>query len=132
MAAAVPLGTTWEDLEDAAKKTVWDGYHRYLMAREHTRRFLDTNNLIVDLDVGKASALEEFKRVHRALDVLKELQEQIRRRLENIRRADRLAAADTSDPDVDSVVVIGDGDSSAVGPVVIGTRPTPTPMAPPP
>ncbi|MFK4145057.1 hypothetical protein [Streptomyces sp. NPDC004065] len=129
-AVAGTEGTRWADLDDEERAVVRREYHRYLLVRDHTRRFvLDTNNVVVDIDVGRTPVLEEFKRLHRAIDVLKELQESVRRRLENSRRQERLAGNDLSDPDIDSfVVVAADADvTPVVGPVIGGTTAAPAP-----
>ena len=127
VAVSIPAYATWADLPESAQDKVREHYHDYLMAKEHTRRFvLETNNVVVDLEVGTTSALEEFKVLHRGVDVLKEIEERARRRLENIRRAERLAASNTADPDVSSVVVLSDGvNQGGVGPVIIGTPESP-------
>jgi hypothetical protein len=132
-AVAGKVGIGWRDLEASARALVEQQYHRYLLVREHTRRFvLDTNNVVLDIDVGNTPALEEFKRLHRAIDVLKEQRESVHRRLENERREGRHANKDWSDPDVDSFVMVSsDGPATpVVGPIIGSTRNS-TPAAPP-
>jgi hypothetical protein len=81
------LSGGWAALTPQAQAAVREGYHLYLLSKEHTRRFLlETNNLMIDIEVGQTPALEEFKRLHRAVDVLRELEEAARRSLENTRR----------------------------------------------
>lgn len=66
-------------------------YPEYLFKKERTRRFLlDTNNLIIDIEPGKGTALEPFKLAHRGLDVLKALEEKKSIELENQRRENLL------------------------------------------
>jgi len=68
---------------------------------------VDTNNLIVDVVPGTGSVLEEFKRAHRALDVLKASAEIQALELENERRRLRLDQGVLFDPDVDSITIEG-------------------------
>lgn len=123
LAVQLPADTSggWPTLSAAAKETARRTYHRYLLLREHTRRFLlETNNLLVDLEVGQTPGLELFKRLHRVVDVLKEVEEASRRRLENARKRGRLEDDDFADPDIEQVTVIGGADElrTIVGPVV--------------
>jgi len=123
VAALLPADVSggWATLSQQAQDAVRREYHLYLLLKEHTRRFLlETNNLIVDLDVGQTPALEEFKRLHRVVDVLKELEDAARRQLENTRRSERLSGGDFADPDVEQVTVIGGADElrTMVGPVI--------------
>jgi hypothetical protein len=98
----------WSKLDDASRKVIRRYYHRFLLARGNTIRFaLDTNNLVLDLETGDKPALEEFKRLHRYVDVLKEVEEQRRRAVENQRRQLRLDNADLGDPEVERVTVVG-------------------------
>jgi hypothetical protein len=122
----------WQALDTVAQAAVLSGYHRYLLFKEHTRRFLlETNNLLLDLEVGETPGLELFKRLHRVIDVLKEAEEVARRILENARRDTRLATGDYADPDIENVTVIGGADElrTVVGPVV-NTTPGGQPSSP--
>jgi hypothetical protein len=123
LAVQLPADTAggWPTLSPTAQETARRTYHRYLLLKEHTRRFLlETNNLVVDLEVGQTPGLELFKRLHRVVDVLKEIEEASRRSLENARKRGRLEDADFADPDIEQVTVIGGADElrTIVGPVV--------------
>ncbi|MFA6093283.1 MAG: hypothetical protein WCU88_10380 [Elusimicrobiota bacterium] len=113
---ADPGADTWENLGDGTKQLVRDRYLDYLFLRENTRRFLlETNNLLLDLDAGASPALEDFKRLHRYVDVLKALEEKERLRLENVRRQDLITARKLGDPDIERVTVVeSDGQSDLV------------------
>jgi hypothetical protein len=98
----------WGKLSTQQKNWVRTLYHTYLLRRDSTKRFvLDTNNVVLNLEVGDTPALEEFKRLHRYLDVLTAAEERIKRKLENERRQKRLNADDYGDPDIEKVVVMG-------------------------
>jgi hypothetical protein len=115
------LSGGWGSTSTEARETARRSYHMYLLLKEHTRRFLlETNNLLVDLEVGQTPGLELFKRLHRVVDVLKEVEEASRRSLENARRRGRLEDQDYADPDIEQVTVIGGADElrAIVGPVV--------------
>lgn len=111
VAVALAAQWSWKLLDDEQQQVVRENYHRFLMTRGATRRtVLDTNNLVVDLDVGDTPALEDFKRLHRYLDVLKELEERHRRRLENQRLGERLGKGLLGDPDIERMTVVtGEG-----------------------
>ncbi len=64
--------------------------------------------------------LEDYKLIHRAIDV-KQVQADTRKaELENLRLAARLAGAELGDQDVDKVVLVQNGDE-----VTVDTGPTP-------
>jgi hypothetical protein len=131
LAVQVPadLSGGWGSLSPQGQETARRLYHKYLLLKEHTRRFLlETNNLLLDLEVGQTPGLELFKRLHRVVDVLKEVEEANRRSLENARKRARLEDDDYADPDIEQVTVIGGADElrTIVGPVVgtpAGTQP---------
>ena len=61
-------------------------YAEYLFRKDLTRRFpVDTNNVLVDIELGRGTALEPFKNAHRGLDVLRAQEERDRLSLENER-----------------------------------------------
>jgi hypothetical protein len=64
---------------------------------------------------GKHPILEDFKRVHRALDVKKVQAETRGLELENLRRAARLIAGEREDPDIERKIVV-EGTSNIVVP----------------
>jgi hypothetical protein len=126
------LSGGWAKLPAALQQAIRDSYHLYLLLKEHTRRFvLETNNLVLDLDVGQTPALEEFKRLHRVVDVLKEIEETARRGLDNARRDERLKLNDLADPDIEQVTVVGSAAElrTSVGPVIT-TQPAAVSPAP--
>ncbi len=70
-------------------------------------------SLYIEALVGKHSLIEDFKLLHRKIDV-KKVQAEVRSdELENIRMAARLLAGERDDPDVDKKVVVH-GDSSVI------------------
>jgi hypothetical protein len=78
-------------------------YAEFLFRKEQTRRFVvDANSLVIDLIPGNGSALEPFKRVHRAIDAERELEE-------NKRRTARRLQGDLRDPDVKKVIIVERG-----------------------
>lgn len=135
VAALLPpdLSGGWNSLTPAVQAEVCRNYHVFLLLKEHTRRFLlETNNLLLDLEVGQTPGLEMFKRLHRVIDVLKEAEEVTRRTLENERRSRRLVAGDLADPEIESVAAIGTAGElrGLVGPVVMTTPGVPAPVVP--
>ncbi len=82
-------------------------YWDYLFRKEFTRQLVvDTNNLVIDIEVGTGSTLEAFKRLHRFVDVRKAVQERDKLELENERLQARLAAQQLEDPDIENMTVI--------------------------
>jgi hypothetical protein len=66
-----------------------------------------SDQLYIEALPGAHPILEDFKLIHRALDV-KKVQAEVRHaELENLRLAARLANGELGDPDVDKVVVVG-------------------------
>jgi hypothetical protein len=79
----------------------------YRFRKRHSDRVLfASGNLYLDLRVGVGSAMEPFKRLHRAVDVLKAIAEKNTMELENLRREMRLGALDYEDPDIERVTVV--------------------------
>jgi hypothetical protein len=67
-----------------------------------------TTSLYIECLVGTHPLLEDFKLIHRALDV-KKVQAEVRHaELENVRLAARAMKGQLGDPDIDKVVVVGD------------------------
>jgi hypothetical protein len=74
-----------------------------------------TDSLYVEALVGTHPLLEDFKLIHRALDV-KKVQAEVRHtELENARWAARLFAGNDQDPDVDKNIVVTNGAEVIVG-----------------
>jgi hypothetical protein len=123
VAEAIGDFTTWGDLDGETQALVRRRFHDFLLVRGNSTRIaVDTNSVVLDLEVGKTPALETFKRLHRYIDVLKELEERLHRRLENVRRMQRLHAGLLADPDIDRVTVVT-GAASASGLVSIDADP---------
>jgi hypothetical protein len=94
----------------------------YLYRKNGTRRFLlDSNNLYLSLRLGAGVALEPFKRAHRYVDVLKAHEELVAMEHQNERRATHLLDAGAFDPDVEKVIVVGDGNEAAAATAVAAT-----------
>lgn len=86
-------------------------YAEYLYRQEMTRRVLvDTNSLMIDILPGDGSVLETFKLAHRAVDVLKALEEKDKLDLENKRRRKLVNADKLGDPDIERVTVVTNSD----------------------
>jgi hypothetical protein len=82
----------------------------YLYRKNNTRRFLvDSNNVYLNIRASGGAALEPFKRAHRYLDVLKANEELKAAMLKNQRRQTHLDQAGEYDPDIQKVVIVGDG-----------------------
>jgi hypothetical protein len=73
-----------------------------------------TSSLYIEALVGTHPLLEDFKLIHRALDV-KKVQAEVRHaELENVRLAARAMKGEFGDPDIDKVVVVGQGQNVTV------------------
>ena len=95
----------WEDIRpayEAAKSAL-----RQKIQLEQSK-FADvvvpTDLLFIEALPGKHPLLEDFKLVHRSLDVEKVAAERDALKLENIRRTARLLAGDYKDPEVDKLI----------------------------
>ncbi len=75
-----------------------------------------TDSLYIEALPGKHPILEDFKLVHRAIDVKKVQAEVRREELENVRLAARLLEEEREDPDIDKKIVIEGGDDIIVPP----------------
>ena len=109
----------------------------YRYRKHNTRRFLvDSNNLYLNIRPSGGAALEPFKRAHRLVDVLRAAEELRAEQLKNARRQALIGSEGAFDPDIDKVVVVGDGAvadavaaSGAVAPVAVN-GPVPAPAGP--
>ena len=73
-----------------------------------------TKSLYIECLVGTHPLLEDFKLIHRALDV-KKVQAEVRHaELENIRLAARALEGKRGDPDIDKVVVVGENKNATI------------------
>jgi hypothetical protein len=120
---------------DLQKPPIAEDYAEYLYRKNGTRRFLvDSNNLYLSIRTSEGAALEPFKRAHRYIDVLKAYEELGSMELKNRRRATHINQANEYDPDIEKVIIVGDGASSLAAShaalhATMGTTP-PTPSSP--
>ena len=68
-----------------------------------------SNSLYIEALPGTHPLLEDFKLIHRAIDVKKAQAEARKAELENLRLGARLANEELGDPDIDKVVVVKNG-----------------------
>jgi hypothetical protein len=68
-----------------------------------------SNSLYIEALPGTHPLLEDYKLIHRAIDVKRVQAETRKAELENLRLAARLADAELGDPDVDKVVLVQNG-----------------------
>lgn len=73
-----------------------------------------SNSLYIEALPGTHPLLEDFKLIHRALDIKKAQAEVRKAEIENLRLAARLENAEFGDPDIDKVVVVGSGTNVTV------------------
>ncbi|MGE4133313.1 MAG: hypothetical protein AB7F86_16845 [Bdellovibrionales bacterium] len=88
---------------DAFKPFYADFRYRYANAR---RMVVDTNNLVVDIEKGSGTVLEQFKVLHRALDVKKAAAESANAALDYKRRQLLIDAGRYGDPDIEKVIAV--------------------------
>jgi hypothetical protein len=82
--------------------------------KENERIIVPTNSLYIECLVGTHPLLEDFKLIHRALDVKKAQAEVRRAELENIRLAARALEGEREDPDIEKKVVIEGGQNLVI------------------
>ncbi len=75
-----------------------------------------SNSLYIEALPGTHPLLEDFKLIHRAVDVKKAQAEARHAELENLRLAARLANAELGDPDVEKKIVVEGGVPVALDP----------------
>jgi hypothetical protein len=73
-----------------------------------------SKSLYIEALPGTHPLLEDFKLIHRAIDIKKAQAEARHAELENLRLAARLANGELGDPDIDKVVVVGGGKNVTV------------------
>jgi hypothetical protein len=115
LAAAVLARTN----DEAEKKARREEFKQMLIDRltasrkANDRVIVPTNSLYIECLVGTHPLLEDFKLIHRALDV-KKVQAEVRHaELENIRLAARALEGKREDPDIEKKIVI-EGDAAGV------------------
>ncbi|SIT49801.1 hypothetical protein BN2475_1840002 [Paraburkholderia ribeironis] len=87
---------------------------RRMLEDENDEIIVPSNSLYIEALPGTHPLLEDFKLIHRAVDVKKAQAEVRHAELENLRLASRLVSNELGDPDIDKVVVIGSGQSVTV------------------
>jgi len=81
---------------------------------EDDRVVVPTSSLYIEALVGTHPLLEDFKLIHRALDV-KKVQAEVRHaELENIRLAARALRGEDEDPDIEKKIVIEGGPAAVI------------------
>jgi hypothetical protein len=73
-----------------------------------------SNSLYIEALPGTHPLLEDFKLIHRAIDIKRAQADARKAELENLRIAARLANGELGDPHVDKVVVVGSGQNVTV------------------
>jgi hypothetical protein len=73
-----------------------------------------SNSLYIEALPGTHPLLEDFKLIHRAIDIKRAQAEARKAELENLRLAARLAQGELGDPDIDKVVVVESGQNVTV------------------
>jgi len=101
---------------EAIKERLREQYKAILTSPRRTSEeiIVPTGSLFIEALPGKHALLEDFKLMHRAIDV-KKVQAEVRgEELENLRMAARLLGEDYEDPDIEKKIVIEGNDSSVV------------------
>jgi hypothetical protein len=79
-----------------------------LLEDENDEIIVPSHSLYIEALPGTHPLLEDFKLIHRAVDVKKAQAEARHAELENLRLASRLETGVLSDPDIDKMVVVAD------------------------
>jgi hypothetical protein len=87
---------------------------RLLSQQDPEMVIVPSKSLYIEALPGTHPLLEDFKLIHRAIDIKKAQAEARHAELENLRLAARLANGELGDPDIDKVVVVGSGKSVTV------------------
>jgi hypothetical protein len=117
-----------QDLQEAKKHIRakdWDSFasnesaFEEIMLRLLTKQtpemvIVPSNSLYIEALPGTHPLLEDFKLIHRAIDVKKAQAEARKAELENLRLGARLANEELSDPDIDKVVLVRNGQQITV------------------
>ena len=88
--------------------------NRLLSSQNPEMVIVPSNSLYIEALPGTHPLLEDFKLIHRAIDVKKAQAEARHAELENLRLAARLAEGQHGDPDIEKVVVVGGGKNVTV------------------
>jgi hypothetical protein len=87
---------------------------RLLSNKDPEMVIVPSNSLYIEALPGTHPLLEDFKLIHRAIDVKKAQAEARHAELENLRLAARLSQGEHGDPDVEKLVVVADGKNVTV------------------
>src|ERR1700733_2543201 len=87
---------------------------RLLSQQDPEMVIVPSKSLYIEALPGTHPLLEDFKLIHRAIDIKKAQAEARHAELENLRLAARLANGELGDPDIDKVVVVGGGKNVTV------------------
>jgi len=99
----------------ADKQPIFEEIMRRLLADQGPEMVIvPSNSLYIEALPGTHPLLEDFKLIHRAIDVKKVQAEARHAELENLRLAARIATGERGDPDIDKVVVVGNGKNVTV------------------
>lgn len=99
----------------AGKQPIFEeAMHRLLSTQNPEMVIVPSNSLYIEALPGTHPLLEDFKLIHRAIDVKKVQAEARHAELENLRLAARLSNNELGDPDIDKVVVVGTGQNVTV------------------
>jgi hypothetical protein len=107
-------------LSDGTTKTVTkqqifeEIMYRLLSSQNPEMVIVPSSSLYIEALPGTHPLLEDFKLIHRAIDVKKAQAEARHAELENLRLAARLSNNELGDPDIDKVVVVGSGQKVTV------------------
>jgi hypothetical protein len=88
---------------------------RLLSTQDPEMMIVPSNSLYIEALPGTHPLLEDFKLMHRAIDVKKAQAELRKAELENLRLASRLANAEYGDPDIEKKIVVESHEGRAVG-----------------
>ena len=87
---------------------------RLLSSRNPELVIVPSNSLYIEALPGTHPLLEDFKLIHRAIDVKRAQADARHAELENLRLGARIANGELGDPDIDKVVVVGPGQNVVV------------------
>jgi hypothetical protein len=110
MMASIIDATSFAQNKDAFE----DLMCQLLSRRSPEMMIVPSDSLYIEALPGTHPLLEDFKLIHRAIDVKRAQAEARKAELENLRLAARLSRGDLGDPDVDRVVVVGEGQGVTV------------------
>jgi hypothetical protein len=98
-----------------AKRDVFEEILKQLLSDQSPELVtVPSNSLYIEALPGTHPLLEDFKLIHRAIDI-KKVQAEVRHaELENLRLAARLSEGQHGDPDIEKVVVVGTGQNVTV------------------